>query len=101
MHAGVKLIGFHTTFSNSRSLILFSSRLSKIIPSLVVDLPCNVASRSMQYHKMFTKLHVNKPSLVCVYIHNGNCCLWFNKYRISPPSSVSSNNFSKWILLFH
>jgi len=58
--------------SNSRSLILFSSKLSKIIPPLVVDLPCDVANRSMQYHKMFTNWHVNKPSLVCVYSHNGN-----------------------------
>jgi hypothetical protein len=58
--------------SNSRSLILFSSKLSKIIPPPVVDLPCDVANRSMQYHKMFTNWHVIKPSLVCVYSHNGN-----------------------------
>jgi len=41
--------------SNSRSLILFSSKLSEIIPPLVFDFLCDVASRSMQYHKMFTK----------------------------------------------
>jgi protoporphyrinogen oxidase len=63
----------HSIFtSNSRSLILFSSKLSKIIPPPVVDLPYDMASRSMQYHKMFTNWHVNKPSLVCVYSHNGN-----------------------------
>ena len=60
--------------SNSRSIILFSSQPSGIIPPIVVDFPSELASRSTQHHKMFTKKRINKPSLVYVYIHNGNCC---------------------------
>ena len=59
--------------SNSRSIILFSSKPSGIIPPIVVDFPSDLASRSTQHHKMFTKKRTNKPSLVCVYNHNGNC----------------------------
>ena len=39
--------------SNSRSLILFSSKLSRIIQPVVVDFPFDMARRSTQYHKMF------------------------------------------------
>ena len=60
--------------SNSRSIILFSSKPSGIMPPLVVDFPFDVANRNTQFHKMFTKKLINKPSLVCVYSHNGNCC---------------------------
>ena len=86
--------------SNPRFLILFSSKLSKIIPSLVVDLPYDVASRSTQYHKMFTKWQINKSSLVCVYNHNGNCCLdWTFLYgRLNnslPPSSAHAHSIAR------
>ena len=71
-----------TQVSNSRSLILYSSKLSGIIQPTVVDFHFDVASRRTQYHKMFTKKWINRPSLVCVYSHNGNCCFldesnWF------------------------
>ncbi len=53
-------------FSNSRSLILFISNLSKTTPLLTIDLLYDVAIKSTLYHKIATKHQKIKHSIVCV-----------------------------------
>jgi len=69
VHSGFERIKDHRSKtskypSNSCHLLFTSFQLFEIMPSLVADLYCE---------EMFTKQQRNSPSLVCVYMHNGNC----------------------------